>query len=89
VQVGFSRALADILTDAQQIAGNMKDDYTSTEHLLLAMAAERPQDQAIAGAPRHRLQRHDAGAGRRARRSASPATTRKAQYEALANMAAT
>ncbi|MFN3979035.1 MAG: ATP-dependent chaperone ClpB [Caldilinea sp.] len=37
VQVGFSRALADILTDAQQIAGNMKDEYTSTEHLLLAM----------------------------------------------------
>ena len=37
VQVGFSRALADILTDAQRIAGNMKDEYTSTEHLLLAM----------------------------------------------------
>ncbi|HRA66452.1 MAG TPA: ATP-dependent chaperone ClpB [Caldilinea sp.] len=37
MQVGFSRALADILTDAQQIAGNMKDEYTSTEHLLLAM----------------------------------------------------
>ncbi len=37
VQVGFSRALADILTDAQQIASNMKDEYTSTEHLLLAM----------------------------------------------------
>jgi ATP-dependent Clp protease ATP-binding subunit ClpB len=39
VQVSFSRALADILTDAQQIAGNMKDEYTSTEHLLLAMLA--------------------------------------------------
>jgi ATP-dependent Clp protease ATP-binding subunit ClpB len=37
VQIGFGRALADILTDAQQIAGNMKDEYTSTEHLLLAM----------------------------------------------------
>ncbi len=37
MQVGFSRALADILTDAQQIAGAMKDEYTSTEHLLLAM----------------------------------------------------
>ena len=39
VQTGFSRALADILTDAQQIAGNMKDEYTSTEHLLLAMVS--------------------------------------------------
>jgi ATP-dependent Clp protease ATP-binding subunit ClpB len=39
MQVGFSRALADILTDSQQIAANMKDEYTSTEHLLLAMLA--------------------------------------------------
>ena len=39
MQVGFSRSLADILTDAQQIADNMKDEYTSTEHLLLAMVS--------------------------------------------------
>ena len=39
MQVGFSRGLADVLTDAQQIAGNMKDEYTSTEHLLLAMVS--------------------------------------------------
>ncbi len=39
MQVGFSRGLADILTDAQQIADNMKDEYTSTEHLLLAMVS--------------------------------------------------
>ncbi len=39
MQVGFSRALADILSDAQQIADTMKDEYTSTEHLLLAMVS--------------------------------------------------
>ena len=39
MQVGFSRGLADILTDAQQIADNMKDAYTSTEHLLMAMVS--------------------------------------------------
>ncbi len=37
VQVGFSRSLADLLTDAQQVARSMKDEYTSTEHLLLAL----------------------------------------------------
>jgi ATP-dependent Clp protease ATP-binding subunit ClpB len=37
VQVGFSRSLADLLTDAQQVAQSMKDEYTSTEHLLLAL----------------------------------------------------
>ena len=38
VQVGMSRDLANTLEEAQEIAGQMKDDYTSTEHLLMAMA---------------------------------------------------
>jgi ATP-dependent Clp protease ATP-binding subunit ClpB len=38
VQVGMSRQLAAIIEEAQDIADNMKDDYTSTEHLLMAMA---------------------------------------------------
>ncbi|RMG92506.1 MAG: ATP-dependent chaperone ClpB [Chloroflexi bacterium] len=38
VQVGMSRDLADILEEAEDIAASMKDDYTSTEHLLMAMA---------------------------------------------------
>ena len=63
MQVGFSRSLADILTDAQQIADNMKDDV----HLDRASAArhgvEQPQRSATAGAPRHRLQRRHPGAG--------------------------
>jgi ATP-dependent Clp protease ATP-binding subunit ClpB len=38
VQVGISRDLQNVLNEAQEIAGQMKDDYTSTEHLLMAMA---------------------------------------------------
>ena len=38
VQVGLSRDLTNILNEADAIAGAMKDDYTSTEHLLMAMA---------------------------------------------------
>ena len=38
VNVGLSNALSDILKEAKAIAKSMKDDYVSTEHLLMAMA---------------------------------------------------
>jgi ATP-dependent Clp protease ATP-binding subunit ClpB len=38
VQVGIGRPLATILDEAEEIAGSMKDEYTSTEHILMAMA---------------------------------------------------
>jgi ATP-dependent Clp protease ATP-binding subunit ClpB len=38
-QPSLSRALHDVLADAQQRAGQLGDDYTSTEHLLLALSA--------------------------------------------------
>lgn len=41
VQVGMSRELNNILEEAQSIADSMKDDYVSTEHLLMAMAQPR------------------------------------------------
>lgn len=37
VQVGMSRELTNIIEEAESIARDMKDEYTSTEHLLLAM----------------------------------------------------
>jgi ATP-dependent Clp protease ATP-binding subunit ClpB len=46
-QVGFSRAAADILNEAQNIADNMKDDYTSTEHVLMALAASSHKIKAL------------------------------------------
>jgi ATP-dependent Clp protease ATP-binding subunit ClpB len=36
---GLSRASADVLSGAERQAGSMKDDYVSTEHMLLALAA--------------------------------------------------
>jgi len=39
--VGLSRALADLAADAEKLAGQMRDEYTSTEHLLLALARSK------------------------------------------------
>ena len=52
VQVGMSRDLTNILNEAESIAAAMKDDYTSTEHLLMAMA------QPKGGRVRELLARH-------------------------------
>ncbi len=38
-QVGLSRAAADVLRDAERRGEAMRDDYVSTEHILLALAA--------------------------------------------------
>jgi ATP-dependent Clp protease ATP-binding subunit ClpB len=40
-QVGLSRALADVAADAEKLAGQMRDEYVSTEHLLLALARSK------------------------------------------------
>ncbi len=39
-QPGLSRAAVTVLDDAEAAAKNLGDDYTSTEHLLLALAGE-------------------------------------------------
>ncbi len=84
-QVGLSDALVKILQEAEKIADSMKDEYVSTEHLLLAMV--QPQ----AGEIQQLLARHgvdyngviQALAGiRGSQRVTSP--TPEAQYEALA-----
>ena len=41
VQVNTSREATALLDEAQSIAGGMKDEYTSTEHLLLAMTGAK------------------------------------------------
>jgi ATP-dependent Clp protease ATP-binding subunit ClpB len=38
-QIGLSRAAVDVLNNAEKEAKGMKDDYTSTEHILLALLA--------------------------------------------------
>ncbi len=39
LQIGLSPAMRTLLNEAQSIAGNMKDEFVSTEHLLMAMAS--------------------------------------------------
>lgn len=45
MQVGLSRQLTEILQEAENIAAAMKDQYTSTEHLLMAMAQPKAGDR--------------------------------------------
>ncbi len=52
VQVGMSKALNTLLEEARAIADAMKDDFVSTEHLLMAMA------QPKGGRVRELLARH-------------------------------
>jgi ATP-dependent Clp protease ATP-binding subunit ClpB len=40
-QVGLSRALGDVAADAEKVASQMRDEYTSTEHLLVALARSK------------------------------------------------
>jgi ATP-dependent Clp protease ATP-binding subunit ClpB len=40
-QVGLSRTLADVAADAEKLAGQMRDEYVSTEHLLTALAQSK------------------------------------------------
>ncbi|MCJ7567115.1 MAG: ATP-dependent chaperone ClpB [Anaerolineales bacterium] len=84
VQVEMSKDLVNILQEAEDIAGDMKDEYTSTEHLLMAMA------QPKAGRIRDFLVRHGADyssimqvlAGIRGSQRVTSQTP-EAQYEAL------
>jgi ATP-dependent Clp protease ATP-binding subunit ClpB len=40
-QLGLSRALGDVTAGAEKLAGQMHDEYVSTEHLLLALARSK------------------------------------------------
>jgi len=49
-QTGLSRALTDLLKEAEKAAREMRDEYVSTEHLLLALADGRsPLSNFMAG----------------------------------------
>src|SRR5258708_5628673 len=40
-QIGLSRAASEVLTHAEREAKQMKDDYVSTEHILLALTGDK------------------------------------------------
>jgi len=78
---GLSRATVDALTAAERQASSMKDDYVSTEHLLLALAAgpEAARLKAYGVTPEAILQALAGIRGSQRVVSATPETT----YQAL------
>src|SRR5207247_5803476 len=46
-QTGFARATQDVLADAQKEADRLKDEYISTEHLLLALAKVKSEAREV------------------------------------------
>jgi ATP-dependent Clp protease ATP-binding subunit ClpB len=46
-QLGMSRATNDVLTQAQKEADRLKDEYVSTEHLMLALASVKSEAREI------------------------------------------
>ncbi len=77
-QPTVSRTLNNVLREAQKVADQMRDEYVSTEHLLLALAEAGDRTASLLrrfGMPK------DA--------SASPARTRRAPMRPCSNMAAT
>ncbi len=46
-QLGLNRATQDVLNEAQKEADRIKDEYVSTEHLLLALAQVRSETKEI------------------------------------------
>ena len=84
IQVNLSRATSSLLEDSEQRASSMKDDYTSTEHVLLAMAtsgnSEVQRLLAAVGATEDRIMRALAAVrGSQRVTSQNP----EGQYEAL------
>ncbi len=84
VELRMGRELAPLLEEAETIATNMKDEYTSTEHLLMAMASARNGDlhQLL---ERHGIDYNVIMQGLAAVRGSQRVTnqTPEAQYEAL------
>lgn len=46
-QPGLSRPLRNVLSEAEKVAGKMKDEYVSAEHLLLALSDSSGQTAAL------------------------------------------
>jgi len=85
VQVGMSRDLSNVLNEAQTIAGHMKDDYTSTEHLLMAMTQPKAPGRVRDLLARHGVDYNSIMQALAAVRGSQRVTSQnpEAQYEAL------
>ena len=85
MQVGISRDLQNVLNEAQEIAGQMKDDYTSTEHLLMAMAQPKAPGKICDLLARHGIDYNAVMQALAGVRGSQRVTSQnpEAQYEAL------
>ena len=86
VQVGLSRDLNAVLAEAESIAGAMKDDFTSTEHVLMAMAQPKAPARIRDLLARHGIDYNAILQALAAVRGSQRVTSQnpEAQYEALA-----
>jgi len=84
MQIGIGRELTTILQEAETIAGNMKDEYISTEHMLMAMASSAGKTRELLA--RHRVDYNAIMQALASVRGSQRVTTDnpEAQYEALA-----
>ncbi len=85
VQVGMSRDLANVIEEAEEIAAQMKDDYTSTEHLLMAMAQPKAPQRIRDLLARHGVDYNSIMQALASVRGSQRVTSQnpEAQYEAL------
>lgn len=85
VQVGLSRDLANVIEEAEEIAAQMKDEYTSTEHLLMAMAQPKAPQRIRDLLARHGVDYNSIMQALAAVRGSQRVTSQnpEAQYEAL------
>ncbi|MEZ4861252.1 MAG: ATP-dependent chaperone ClpB [Caldilineaceae bacterium] len=84
MQIGIGRELGNVLKEAEQIAANMKDEYLSTEHMLMAMASTHGKMRDLLA--RHGVDYNAIMQALAAVRGSQRVTTDnpEAQYEALA-----
>ncbi|MFN2178421.1 MAG: ATP-dependent chaperone ClpB, partial [Candidatus Promineifilaceae bacterium] len=85
VQVGMSRDLANVINEAEAIAAQMKDDFTSTEHLLMGMAQPKAPQRVRDLLARHGIDYNSIMQALAGVRGSQRVTSQnpEAQYEAL------
>ena len=85
VKVGMSHDLVNILNEAEEISSQMKDDYTSTEHLLMAMAQPKAPQRIRDLLARHGIDYNSIMQALAGVRGSQRVTSQnpEAQYEAL------
>lgn len=86
VKVDLGQDLIRVLREAEDIAGHMKDDYTSTEHLLMAMAQPKAPRRIRELLARHGIDYNSIMQALASVRGSQRVTSQnpESQYEALA-----